>query len=114
MIIIFFSLTLVIVVHNSTVMIFKDHHANTNFTHPLLDPTDVPAFLLHNLAYYIACIATTVFLLICMAIAMGLVTMIIEIATEAFVFLRSIRTVRPLQRGEAEQNDPECDSWNYR
>jgi hypothetical protein len=111
--IIFFTLTLVMVVHTSTAMIFK-HDGAANVTHPLLDSTDMPAFILHSLAYYIACVATTVFLLICAAITMGLAMLLMEIIAEGLTLLSSIRTVRPLQRGDTEQNDPDCDPWNYR
>jgi hypothetical protein len=106
-------MTLVMVVHISTIMIFSEHNG-ANVTHPLLDPTDISAFMIHSLAYSIACVATTVFLLICAAIILGITTILMELLAEAFQFLRSIRTVRPLQRSHTEPNDTESDSWNYR
>ena len=114
-----FTIIQIMVVHSSTAMIFKDVRSQ-NTTHPLLDTTNLPAFLLHSLAYYIACFATTVFLLICAAIILVLATMSMELIAEAFhaisgLLARSWRDrARQQSDPDAEVLDTYCDSWNYR
>lgn len=114
-----FTMTLVMVVHSSTAMIFIDRRRD-NGTHPLLDTTNMPALILHSLAYYLACFATTVFLLICAAIILGLATMAMELAVELYYLARHLlersrrERTRPQADSDEEVLDMYCDSWNYR
>ena len=113
-----FTLTLVMVVHASTATLYADTR-DANTTHPLIDVTDLPAFLLHGLAYYIACISTTVFLLLCAAIILGLATMLMELLAESLLWVHSFNgwrstPISPQGREiPGEHLDTYCDSWNY-
>ena len=111
-----FTMTLVMVAHASTAMIFKDNGA-INVTHPLLDTTNIPAFLMHSLAYYFACFATTMFLLICAAIILAMATMLMELLAEAFTMLQCLLTERSRRQREeqdATDHDKACYTWNYK
>ena len=94
--------------------------------HPLYDTSDLPEFILHNLAYLISCISVTVFLLISAAILLGLATVLMELVAETFRSARQAgrdelsRRERARQQQEAELSaDPPlddiyCDAWSYR
>jgi hypothetical protein len=118
----FFTMTLTLVVHSSTAVIFSDTKQR-NITHPLLDTADIAALVLHSVAYYIACFATTVFLLFCAAIILVLATMCMELSAEGFYILscmvrswrlRRERGSQPIPEKAYEDTDTYCDSWNYR
>ena len=100
-------------------------HSEKN-TNPLYDTSDLPEFILHNLAYLISCISVTVFLLISAAILLGLATVLMELVAETFRSARQAgrdelsRRERARQQQEAELSaeppldDIYCDTWNYR
>jgi hypothetical protein len=117
---IFFTLALVAVVHTSSSTLKPEEEYN--LTHPLHTSGDIPTFLLHTLAYYIACFAVTCLLILCTLIILLLAMLCIEVIIGAFHFARSYHTQR-FQRLETtlsqeaqdlQRLDTYCDSWNYR
>jgi hypothetical protein len=112
-----FMLTLVMVANASSSIVFKQEH-DGNSTSYTIDTSDLPEFLLHSLAYYVACFATTVFLLICALIILSLATLVMELLVELFHFILTRRAERAhMQQEQAQANenlDIYCDSWNYR
>jgi hypothetical protein len=123
-----FTMTLTMVVHSSTAVIFTDKKPG-NYTHTLIDTQDLSVLILHSVAYYFACFATTVFLLMCAAIILGLATICMEFAEEGFYITRGImeawqnkRDRHRQQMTEKEHGDTDtetdtdtnCDTWNSR
>ena len=117
-----FMITLIMVIHSSSAMIYKKGNPNGGDTPPpLFDTSDLSAFILHGVAYYIACFATTAFLLICATIILALATMCLDLLAEAFHatqrFLVQAKRGRERQQTETDAeayNDTYSDTWNYR
>lgn len=112
-----FMITLIMVASASSSIVLREEH-NGNSTHYIIDTSDFPDVIIHTIAYYIACFATTMFLLICALIILSLATLVMELLVEAFHFLRSRHEQRVSRRQQDEQVserlDTYCDSWNYR
>jgi hypothetical protein len=122
---IFFMMAFVTLVHTSTNNMQQSSEFNA--THPLFDTADVASFILHSLAYYIACFAITCLLLICAAMILGLAMLVMELLIGAYYIVRSHQAQR-FQRAytaqhqsqpaghELQGSDAYChgDSWNYR
>jgi hypothetical protein len=117
-----FMATLIMVIHSSSAMIYKKGNPDGgNTPPPLFDTSDLTAFILHSVAYYIACFATTIFLLICAAIILAMATMCLDLLAEAFhatqLFLVQARRERERQVLETDAeayDDTYCDTWNSR
>ena len=112
-----FMLTLIMVANASSSIVFKEER-NGNSTKYIIDTSDRPEFILHGLAYYIACLVTTMFLLICALIILSLATLVMELLAELVHYVFAHRAERARgQREQAQANEIQdlyCDSWNYR
>jgi len=112
-----FMLTLLMVASASSSILLKEERIG-NSTSYVIDASDLPEFLLHSIAYYIACFVTTMFLLICALIILALATLVMELLVEAFEYVLARRAERAWRQQEqaqqAEHLDIHCDSWNYR
>jgi hypothetical protein len=114
-----FTLTLIIVVHTSTINILTEGSA-ADLSPARINTAELTAAIIHGLAYSIACIATTVFLLICAVTILVLATILMELLGEALYLVLQLR--QPTQAETAPPDAPEdplaigihSDSWNYR